>query len=124
MKKLTFISIILLSSCIGYLAGTGSQLSAQSHIGGDADKVATEAQYLVMRKEAVVENSIDSANENWRIDENGVAYFKQIVLETAGTKRPSASRRRFDLPHKSRANRHGIRRRMALRRIDPRRGLD
>jgi hypothetical protein len=81
MKKHTFITLILLSSCIGYLAGTGSQLSAQSHIGGDADKVATEAQYLVMRKEAIVENSITAANDNWRIDEDGVAYFNQIVLE-------------------------------------------
>ncbi|MCP4712948.1 MAG: hypothetical protein GY869_30340 [Planctomycetes bacterium] len=35
----------------------------------------------MMRKEAVVENSITAANNNWRIDENGVAYFNQIVLE-------------------------------------------
>jgi hypothetical protein len=81
MRKHTLITLILLASCVGYLAGTGSQISAQSHIGGDADKVATEERYLVMRNGAVVENSIDAANANWRIDEDGVAYFKQIVLE-------------------------------------------
>jgi len=81
MRKLTFIPLLLLSACIGYMAGTGEQISAQSHIGGDADKVATEAQYLVMRKDAIVENSIEAYNENWSIDEDGVGYFTQIVLE-------------------------------------------
>lgn len=70
----------MMKRIFGYLLSAIFGAVATENVKPIGDLYQYAAEYFAMRHDTVVEDSIESANGNWRIDDDGTVRAKRIIL--------------------------------------------